>query len=122
MPSTANPGRAARRPQPFILYAAQDRVYARNRDTKLIDLGSLTRDESGAFCYLLDGNQQSGGGFFTVEAALQDIAEKVRFLWLDGQFTAVADASGSARLDGVPQLDFILDELEPGERAYDATV
>ena len=72
----------------------------RNRDLKLIDLGALARDANGAWGYRLDGNQQAGSGFFTVESALQDIVEHLRFLWLDGQFTAVADASPQANLDG----------------------
>ena len=114
----------AARQQPFTLYAAQGRVYARNRDQKVIDLGALARDDAGAFSYLLDGNKQSGKGFFTEEEALRDVAGKLRFLWLDGQFTAVADARDdpALNLDGATQLDIVLDELKPGERMYDATV
>lgn len=116
-------GRAPARNQAFTLYAANGRVYVRNVDQKIIDLGELTR-EDGAFRYLLDGNKQAGTGFFTEEAALRDIAGNIRFVWLDGQFTAVADArdGGSLNLDGATQFDFTLDELAPGERAYDATV
>jgi len=109
------------RPQPFTLYAAGGRVYATNRDQKLIDLGALARDDSGAFAWLLDGNQQRGSAF-TEEAALGDLAQHLRFLWLDGQFTAVADARDSVNLEGATRLDIVLDELEPGERMYDATV
>ena len=110
--------------QPFTLFAAQGRVYARNRDQKLIDLGALERTEGGAFRYLLDGNQQAGEGFFTEAEALRHIGGHLRFLWLDGQFTAVADARDAAdlNLDGATQLDILLDELKPGERAVDATV
>lgn len=110
--------------QPFSLYAAQGRVYARNRDEKLIDLGLLEREEGGAFCYRLDGNQQSGAGFFTEEEALGDLAAHLRFLWLDGQFTAVADARDDPALDlqNAARLDIELDELPPGERTFDATV
>src|SRR5205085_8341953 len=75
--------------QPFTFYAAGGRVYARNRDQKIVDLGALTHADGGAFRYQLDGNGQAGEGFFTEEAALRDIAQHVRFLWLDGQFTAV---------------------------------
>ena len=112
------------RQQPFTLYAAQGRVYARNRDQKVIALGALARDDGGAFSYLLDGNQQGGKGFFTEEEALRDVAGKLRFLWLDGQFTAVADARDdpALHLDGATQLDIVLDELQPGERMVDATV
>jgi hypothetical protein len=114
---------APRRQQPFTLYAADGRVYARNVDQKVIDLGEL-RQDGGAWLYRLDGNQQTGQGFFTAEEALRDIGSHVRFLWLDGQFTAVADAreGGTLDLDGVPQLEITLDELKPGEPIVDATV
>jgi hypothetical protein len=123
MPSPDNAQRATR-PQPFTLYAAGGRIYARNTDQKLIDLGPIAREDGGSFCYLLEGNKQGGNGFFTEEAALRDIAEHLRFLWLDGQFTAIADAreGGDVNLDGATQLEIELDELAPGEREYDATV
>jgi hypothetical protein len=117
-----NAARTAVRPQPFTLYAAGGRLYATNPAPKLIDLGEHKRDESGAFCWLLDGNHERGSGFFSEEAALGDVAEKLRFLWLDGQFTAVADARAGVDLTGASRLDIVLDELAPGERAYDATV
>ena len=114
---------APRRQQPFILYAAAGRVYARNLDQKVIDLGEL-RQDGGAWRYRLDGNQQVGKGFFTAEEALRDIGRNVRFLWLDGQFTAVADAreGGALDLDGATQVEIVLDELKPGEPIVDATV
>ena len=117
---TAAPGRR----QPYTLYAASGPVYVRNADQKVIDLGALERADGGAFRYLLDGNRESGQGFFTEEEALRDIARHLHFLWLDGQFTAVADARDEAtlNLDGATRLDIELDELKPGERAYDATV
>jgi hypothetical protein len=110
--------------QPFTLFAAQGRVYARNRDQKIIDLGALERSEGGAFRYLLDGDKQSAEGFFTEEEALRHIGSNLRFLWLDGQFTAVADARDDRELDlaGAIRVDILLDELKPGERMYDATV
>ena len=113
----------AGRQQPFTLYAAGGRVYALNIDQKLIDLGALERTDSGAFRYVLDGNHESGEAF-TEEAALGEIAGHMRFLWLDGQFTAVADArdGGDVNLEGATRLDLVLDELPPGERMFDATV
>jgi len=112
-----------RRQQPFALYAAGGRVYARNVDQKVIDLGELRQDR-GTWRYRLDGNQEAGRGFSTAEEALREIGRKLHFLWLDGQFTAVADArDGSAPdLDGVPQLEILLDELKPGEPIVDSTV
>ena len=114
----------AGRQQPFTLYAARGRVYALNTDRKLIDLGAMERMDSGSFRYMLDGNHETAEGFKTEEAALRDIAGKIRFLWLDGQFTAVADArdGGDVDLEGATNLDIVLDELKPGERMYDATV
>jgi hypothetical protein len=112
------------RQQPFTLYAANGRIYAQNIAQKVIDLGALERMDSGGFRYMLDGNHETGEGFFTEETALQEIADKMRFLWLDGQFTAVADAreGGELNLQGATRLDITLDELKPGERMYDATV
>jgi len=114
---------APRRQQPFTLYAAHGRVYARNVDQKVIDLGEL-RQDAGAWRYRLDGNQQEGTGLASEEDALRDIGSHLRFLWLDGQFTAVADArdGGALELDGVAQVEIVLDELAPGERMVDATV
>jgi hypothetical protein len=114
-------GAAATRSQPFTLYAAGGRVYASNVAQKLIDLGRLHHGEGG-ICWRLDGNGARGDGFFTEEEALRDIARNLRFLWLDGQFTAVADARAGVNLDGAARLDITLDELAPGERAVDATV
>ena len=110
--------------QPFSFYAAKGRIYVRNRDQKIIDLGELAREDNGAWRYRLDGNGKAAGGFFTEEAALQDVVNGLRFLWLDGQFTAVADAKDDPSLDleGATRLDVELDELPPGEREVDATV
>lgn len=109
--------------QAFTLFAANGRVYARNPAQKIIDLGVLEQRD-GDWCYELDGNHQSARSFGGAGQALEDIAANLRFLWLDGQFTAVADARDdpSLNLDGALQLDILLDELAPGERAQDATV
>jgi len=110
--------------QPFRLHAAQGRIYARNRTQKVIVLGTLTREPGGSYAYLLDGNQQSGSGFFTEEEALRAIGDSIRFLWLDGQFTAVADARDDPGFDlgDSVHVDIALDEMPPGEREVDATV
>jgi hypothetical protein len=126
MASSNNPRsiEAQRRQLPFTFYAAANgRIYVRNVDQKVIDLGALSREDGGT-SYLLDGNQMTGKGFRNAEAALRDIAAKVRYLWLDGQFTAVADARDNPdlNLDGATQVDVTLDELKPGERIEDATV
>ena len=109
--------------QPFLLYAKDGRIYARNRTQKVIDLGALAQ-EGGGYRYLLDGNKQSEGGFSGEEEALQALARNIRFLWLDGQFTAVADAreDPALNLDGATRISIELDEMPPGEREVDATV
>lgn len=114
---------AARRQQPFTLYAAGGRVYATNVAQKLVDLGALWRDAAG-FHYLLDGNKMEGHGLITPEAALREMAQRVSFLYLDGQFTALADLRGTdgVVLDGAARLDITLDELAPGERIENANV
>lgn len=119
---TASPD-AARRQQPFTLYAASGRVYATNVAQKLVDLGALWRDDAG-FHYLLDGNKMEGHGLITAQAALRDIAQRVSFLYLDGQFTALADLRGTdgLALGEAVRLDITLDELAPGERIENANV
>jgi hypothetical protein len=113
---------APRRRQPFTLFAADGRVYARNTDQKVIDLGEL-KAHGGRWSWRLDGNGEHGDAFTSV-GALHEIGRKLHFLWLDGQFTAVADAreGGRLNLDGATQVEIVLDELKPGEPMVDATV
>ena len=107
----------------FSFYAANGRVYASNVAQKLIDLGALTQQTDG-WCYLLDGSKQSAQGLPSAEAALRHIADHVPFLYLDGQFTAVADLreTGRVSLEGAARIDVMIDELQSGERAEDARV
>ncbi len=109
--------------QPFTFYAANGRVYASNAAQKLIDLGVLTQ-QGDTYGYLLDGNQQAAEGLPSAEAALRHIADHVKFLYLDGQFTAVADLRGTdgVNLDGAASIDVMIDELQSGERTEDASV
>lgn len=106
--------------QPYTFYAVGGRVYAQNTRYALIDLGMLARQDDG-FCYLLDGNKLSASGFFTAEAALRDIARRLRFLWLDGQFTALADVRDKVDLSHAMRLPIALDELGPHEPVQSAT-
>lgn len=114
---------AAPRRQPYTLYAAQGRVYVRNAAGPVIDLGSLRRDGS-AWRYELDGNHLRGEGLFTEEEALREIAGRLHFLWLDGQFTSLPDVRQSAGVDfeSAAKLEIELDELGPNERVEDARV
>lgn len=107
----------------FTFHAAQGRLYARNEDGKTVDLGRLAPQPDGSWHYLLDGNKLAGGAA-TPEAAMADAAERMGFLYLDGQFTAVADATGNTdlRLDEAPAIELALDELRSDERMQDARV
>ncbi|HYF41193.1 MAG TPA: hypothetical protein VEA35_01980 [Ramlibacter sp.] len=107
--------------QAFSLYAANGRIYASNIDQKLIDLGSLTQEPDG-FAWRLDGNQLSGRGLPDAVAALRDVVRQMSYLYLDGQFTALADVreDDNLHLLNAPQLNIVVDELQPGERVEDA--
>jgi hypothetical protein len=108
--------------QAFTFYAADGRVHASNVAQKLIDLGSLQQQADG-WCYLLDGNKHTGERLPSAEAALRHIVDHVRFLYLDGQFTALADMRGNAgvHLDGAPRIDVMIDELQSREPIEDTT-
>lgn len=80
----------AQPPQTFTLFTTQGRVYASNVRHKVIDLGWL-RAQGDGFAYELDGNHTSGHSLPTADAALQNIAKGLTFLFVDGQFTAVRD-------------------------------
>jgi hypothetical protein len=108
----------------FTLYAADGRIYASNIKQKLIVLGPLTEQEDGyGYGYVLDGNKQTGQALPSLEAALRHVADNIRFLYLDGQFTALADARETVdvHLDGAARIDVMLDELQSGEGMEDAT-
>ena len=105
----------------FTFLAARDRLYARNIDGKLIDLGALQRGGDGQWQWTLDGNGLSGSAA-DAQAAMRDAAQRMGFLFLDGQFTAVAPVGPTAHLDGAQEVDVVLDELQPGERMEDARV
>lgn len=116
--------RAAPTAETFMLYAARGRVFGSNVRQKLIDLGSIDKDDDGTFNYELDGDHERAHGFASEEEALRDIGDSISFLYLDGQFTALADVRGpeGPDLDGVPQLEITLDELGEDEQAINVNV
>jgi hypothetical protein len=71
---------------------------------------------------VLDGNKQTGSALPGPEAALRHVADNIGFLYLDGQFTALADAreTGDVHLDGAARIDVMLDKLQGGEGMEDA--
>lgn len=93
----------------FTFHASQGRLYSRNEDGKIIDLGKLAAQPDGSWHYLLDGNKLAGGAP-SPEAAMADAASRMGFLYLDGQFTAVADRCARARHAGAGR--------RPGHRAH----
>jgi hypothetical protein len=124
MPEPVHSGAAnAATHQAFSLYAANGRVYASNVDQKLIDLGSLTQEADG-FAWMLDGNKLGGRGLPDAVAALRDVVKQMSFLYLDGQFTALPDVreDDTVHLLNAPQLNIVVDELQPGEPVEDARV
>lgn len=96
---------------PFTLYAVGGRVLASNVRGKLVDLGHLGRGGDGSWSYRLDGDQSTGLGLESPEAALEHIAGTTTFLFLDGQFTALEDLGGAGRpdLESAVQLQVVLD-------------
>ena len=111
----------ARTHQAFTLYGANGRVYASNVDQKLIDLGALVQDGNG-WTWVLDGSKLSRSGLASAADAMRDMVKQMSFLYLDGQFTALADVRQDAgvHLEGAEQLDIVVDELQPDERMEDA--
>jgi hypothetical protein len=123
MPTSSKASEPASPRQAFTFYAANGHIYASNVKQKLIDLGSVMED-GGGYSYLLDGNRQSGQNLASLEAVLRHVADHIRFLYLDGQFTALADLreTGRVNLDGAAQIDVMIDELQSGEPIVDARV
>ena len=118
MASTHDTSRTRRH---FTFLAANGRLYARNLDMTIVDLGRLARRTDGRWEWLLDGNGL-GGQAASAKAAMRDAASRMGFLFLHGQFTAVAPIGPATHLDGAESLDLVLDELQPGERMEDARV
>jgi hypothetical protein len=108
----------------FTFHAANDRLYARNAAGKLVDLGRLAQQADGSWHYLLDGNQLTGGGKPSAESAMAEAAERMGFLYLDGQFTAVADSRDDPALDlsQAPAIELQIEEVQARERMEDARV
>ncbi|GAA4330380.1 hypothetical protein GCM10023144_18020 [Pigmentiphaga soli] len=94
----------------YTLYAAHGRIYAENVDGKLIDIGAL-HQEGGSYGFRLDTDNVRADGFDTPEQALRAIGSTVTLPYLDGQFTALADARREADLQGdVPRAVIVLSE------------
>ena len=84
--------------QLFTLYASHGRIYAENGEGKLIDIGSLRKDGNVYRCRL-DSDGVSSDAMASPERAMADLQQRIDFLYLDGQFTALPDIRGQARLE-----------------------
>lgn len=106
------------RPEPFTLFAAHGRMYARNLRGKIIDLGRLAC-EHGEWTAEIDGSHDRIEPQPSALAALDAVAERLTFLFLDGQFTALADLAGDGRpdLEQAPQRAIALGPPGPAQAA-----
>lgn len=129
-PATPSAGATQPPGQPFTLYASAGRVLCSNKRDKLVDLGTLEAGgsegaEDGAWRYQLDGDDTiTASGFPSAEEALADLAGAMTFLFLDGQFTALADVGegGRPELADATQIHITLDPLGHGSTAIAADV
>jgi len=100
--------------QRFTLYLQKDRLFARNEDGTLIELG-VVEGKAGALRYALDGERISAQDLADADALLADLEGRIDFLFLDGQFTALPDVSESTDLAGAGQRDITLAEFDADE-------
>ncbi|WP_414148531.1 hypothetical protein ACMGGR_07340 [Erwinia sp. BNK-24-b] len=98
---------------PYLLFLCEGHILAQNIDGHVVDLGTFTR-EAGKISWLMDGNSEKGEGLNTESEALEDIAGKTDFLFLDGQFTSLPDLSADyqEKLASLPAKEIVLNELD----------
>ncbi|GAA1888727.1 hypothetical protein ACCR86_09450 [Klebsiella pneumoniae] len=97
---------------PYLLFLCENRILAQNIDGHVIDLGGLTK-QNGTIDWLLDSNKEKGENLKTEIEALEDIANKIDFLFLDSQFTSLPDISAEYKdkLTSAPSMEIVLNEL-----------
>lgn len=100
--------------QRYTLYLQQNRLLAGNSAGSLIELGHVD-GQPGALAYRMDAEKISGTGFATASGLLADLKNKIDFLYLDGQFTALPDIGESVDLDGAASLEISLEEFSLDE-------
>jgi hypothetical protein len=89
----------------YTLYIANTRIYARNADNKLIDLGQAT-EQAGSFSWMLDGDESLRGRHLpNADAVMRKLEKKMSFVFLDGQFTSLPDLihNGEVRVADAPR-------------------
>lgn len=82
--------------RPFRLFAAEKRVLAQNAVGKLIDIGAIEHRHDGHCAIHLDVDAIDTGPHPDPQSALRALVPKLSFDYLDGLFTAEANA----RFDG----------------------
>ncbi|MEJ2769269.1 hypothetical protein [Mycetohabitans sp. B46] len=101
--------------RPFRLFAAEKRVLAQNAVGKLIDIGAIEHRHDGHCAIHLDVDAIDTGPHPDPQSALRALVPKLSFDYLDGLFTAEANARFDGRLDSLPHIDFMLPESAPRE-------
>lgn len=109
-PSNSTPPQLDR---PFRLIATDARVLAQNAAGKLIDIGEIARGADGACTIRLDVDGIETGPQSDAQAALEALVPMLTFDYLDGLFTAEADAHFDGVIDVLPHFAFTLPEALP---------
>jgi len=90
---------------------------AENAAGKLIDLGTLRLDERGKFNFRLNSLPVSGYGFSSVAEALGNLAQKVTWPYLAGEFDQSRNRPATRATRLAPQVQITLEETPQGARA-----
>jgi hypothetical protein len=97
----------------FKLFAVEQRVLAQNGDGKLIDIGAIESTATNQFVVQMDLDGIESKAWPNERAALEDIAAKLSFDYLDGLFTSEAEAEFHGNLQEYPHARILLDETFP---------
>jgi transposase InsO family protein len=100
--------------RPFRLFATEKRVLAQNAVGKLIDIGAIEHRHDGHCAIHLDVDAINTGPQPNPQSALRALVPKLNFDYLDGLFTAEANARFDGRLDMTDVTEFNVG----GERLY----
>jgi hypothetical protein len=98
----------------FKLFAAKERMLAQNVDGKLIDIGSIESDAvQKHFVARLEVDGIESIATSGEQSALEAIAGKLSFDYLDGLFTSEQATQFHGKLQDCPHIQFSLDEPFP---------
>jgi hypothetical protein len=112
-PTTDSAGSTGRETT-FKLFATKGRVLAQNIDGKLIDIGSIESDAAQKhFVAQLDVDGIESTAASGEQFALEDVAGKLSFDYLDSLFTSEEAAEFHGKLQDCPHIQFSLDEPLP---------